>query len=125
MKAAVLALLLAMLSVSARAESLQLAGKFGYLSEFELSAQLAAPAPNAKEFSGAMTIRHVGLCTHDGPEQKQGHIKLQFAGPSAPVKATLVFDGHECSYRGRLSKTAVGQMDCPGISALPFSLWAQ
>ena len=125
MRTAVLALLLAMLGVSARAEPLQLAGKFGYLSEFELSARLAAPAPNAKELSGPMTITHVGLCTHDGPQQQQGLIKLQIAGAGAPVKATLVFDGHECTYRGRLSQAAVGEMDCPGISALPFSLWAQ
>ena len=125
MRTAVLALLLAMLGLSARAEPLQLSGKFGYLSEFELSARLAAPAPNAKELSGPMTITHVGLCTHNGPPQQQGLIKLQIAGPHAPVKATLVFDGHECTYRGPLSKTGSGEMDCPGISALPFSLWAQ
>jgi hypothetical protein len=125
MRTAVFALLLAMPGVSARAEPLQLNGKFGYLSEYELSAQLAAPRPNAKELSGPMTITHVGLCSHSGPQQQQGQIKLQLAGAGAPVKATLVFDGRECSYRGPLSKTGIGEMNCPGVEALPFSLWAQ
>ncbi len=124
MKTAVLALLLVMLGVPARAESLQLSGKFGYLSEFELSARLAAPAPNAAELSGPMTITHVGLCTHDGPQQVQGQIRLRFAGANAPVKATLVFDGHECTYSGQLSQSAIGEMNCPGVSTLPFSLWS-
>jgi hypothetical protein len=125
MRTAVFALLLAMLAASAQAQSLQLSGKFGYLSEFEVSARLAASTPGAKELSGPMTVTHVGLCTHNGPQQQQGLIKLQMAGPRAPVKATLVFDGRECSYRGPLSQTAIGEMDCPGIAALPFSLWAQ
>jgi hypothetical protein len=125
MKTAICALLLVMLGASARADQLQLAGKFGYLSEYELSAQLATPAHDAEELSGPLTIKHVGLCTHDGPQQKQGQIRLRFAGPNAPVKATLVFDGRECTYSGRLSSTAVGAMNCPGVEALPFSLWTQ
>lgn len=124
MRTAVLALLLVMLGASARAEPLQLSGKFGYLSEFELSAQLSTPAPNATELSGPMTITHVGLCTHDGPQQVQGQIRLRFAGANAPVKATLVFEGRECTYSGRLSQSAIGEMNCPGISTLPFSLWS-
>jgi hypothetical protein len=125
MRTAVFALLLTLFSVSAHAESLRLAGKFGYLSEFELSARLATPASHATELSGPMTITHVGLCTHNGPQQVQGQIRLRFAGAGAPVKATLVFDGHECTYSGRLSETAIGEMSCPGTDALPFSLWSQ
>jgi hypothetical protein len=125
MRTVIFALVLVTLGAPARADTLRLAGKFGYLSEFELSARLAAPAPNAKELSGPMTITHVGLCTHNGPQQQQGTIKLHIAGPRAPVKATLVFDGHECIYRGRLSQTDIGQMNCPGVDALPFTLWSQ
>ena len=47
------AILLTIFGASAHAQSLQLDGKFGYLGEYELTAEVAAPASGAnKEFSG-------------------------------------------------------------------------
>jgi hypothetical protein len=126
MRTYVLALLFAILSVSADAQSLQVNGKFGYLGEYELSADVVAQASNGTmEFSGPMIVRHVGLCTHDGPDQKDGQIRLQFASATSRIKATLLFDGRECTYSGRLSETDVGEMNCPGAPALPFSMWSK
>ena len=126
MRAFALALLVATFSLPAQAQSLQVKGKFGYLGEYELSADVAAQASNGKqEFSGPMVVRHVGVCTHDGPAQKDGQIRLQIAAASARVTATLSFDGRECTYRGTLSRTDIGEMNCPGVSALPFSMWSK
>lgn len=125
MRTSILALLIAILSASADAQSLQVNGKFGYLGEYELSAKVAAQASNGKkEFSGPMIVKHVGLCTHDGPDQKDGQIRLQFTDATSRITATLLFDGRECSYSGRLSETDVGEMVCPG-AAVPFSMWSK
>ncbi len=71
-----------------------------------------------------MIVRHVGICTHDGPDQVDGQIRLQFAGATSQVTATLLFDGHQCSYRGRLSQSERGELVCPG-AAVPFNMWSQ
>jgi hypothetical protein len=121
--AAVLAVLFALLGAgAAAAQPLTLAGKFGYLSEYELSAQLAAPAGSA-DYSGPLIVKHVGLCSHDGPQQMTGEIRIRLAQASARVKATLTFNGRRCTFSGSLSEQAVGEMACPGAS-VPASLWS-
>ncbi len=112
------------LSSSADAQSLQVKGKFGYLSEFEISAAVS-PARSffTKEFTGPMTVKHVGLCTHDGPDEFEGQIRLQKLSATR-IKATLQFEGHECSFSGELSETKMGVMTCPG-ERLPIGLWLQ
>jgi hypothetical protein len=120
---ALMAGLLALTS-SAHAQPLQVKGKFGFLGEFEIS---AAVAPKnslfSKEFAGAMTVRHVGLCTHDGPDEFAGQMRLQKLG-AARVKATLQFEGRECSFSGELSESRMGVLTCPG-ERLPIGLWLQ
>jgi hypothetical protein len=105
MRTYILAPLIAIFSVSADAQSLQVNGKFGYLSD-ELTANVAAQASNGKkEFSGSMIVRHVGLCTHDGPDRQNGQIRLQFAGTTSRITGILFFDGRDYTYSGKLSET--------------------
>lgn len=106
---------------AAQAQPLQLTGKFGYLGEYEISANLAAD-PGARDYAGPLIVRHVGLCSHDGPQQMSGEITLHRANATAPVKATLLFDGRRCTFSGSLSETAIGELVCPG-AAVPASLW--
>jgi hypothetical protein len=125
MRACLLALPILLLSPPALAQSLQLSGKFGYLSEYELSADVAAQdAAGEPEFSGPLIVKHVGVCTHDGPDQVEGTISLRFAKAAPQVKATLVFDGHECTFSGKLSETDDGELVCPN-AAVPFSMWSR
>jgi hypothetical protein len=123
MRTCLLALLVALLGASAQAQSLQVKAKFGYLSEYELSANVAAQPSDHKSFSGPMIIRHVGICSHNGPNEEAGQISLRLADANSRVSAMLVFDGHKCTFAGRLSKTEIGEMTCPG-SAVPFSMWS-
>jgi len=118
----VLALALALLGGGAHAQALLLNGKFGYLGEYEFSAQVAADAGQA-ELSGPLTVRHVGLCTHNGPSEVSGQIKLRIAQVSSRVNATLLFDGHRCSFSGTLSQSSIGEMICAD-AAVPISLWS-
>ena len=125
MRTIALAFLIAIFGAPAHAQSLQVTGKFGYLGEYELSAEVAAVASGEKkEFSGPVTIRHVGLCTHSGPDQTDGQITLQFTDLTRRIEATLSFEGQKCTYNGVMSKTDVGQLVCDG-SPLPFSIWSK
>ena len=44
-------------------------------------------------------MKHVGLCTQDGPEEKSGKILIRMPPSASPLEATLWVDGAECSYR--------------------------
>ncbi len=68
-------------------------------------------------------MRHVGVCTQDGPEEKIGEIRLQISESSSRIWAILLVDGVECSYRGRLSDSYTGVMNCPDRRAVPLILW--
>ena len=125
LKTFVLASVIAMLNLSAQAQSLQIKGKFGYLGEYELFAVVAPEAPDGnKEFSGPMSVKHVGLCQHSGPNESEGIIRLHFIAATSEVAATLSFDGHECTFRGEMLKTNVGKLVCSG-DALPINLWSK
>src|SRR5260370_16029942 len=80
--------------------------------------------PSAKE-DAKRGQGHVGLCTHNGPNEMLSYLKLQFVNASAPIIATLNFEGRECSYRGHLSESSIGVLTCSGGLTLPLRLWAK
>jgi hypothetical protein len=121
---AVLLLALILLATPAGADPLQLVGYSGYLGEWELTATMTADGsttPNG--YSGPLSIKHVGLCTQDGPEEKSGKIRVQMMPSESRIEATLWVDGVECSYQGILSDFYTGIMDCSGRERVPLKLW--
>jgi hypothetical protein len=70
-------------------------------------------------------MRHVGICTQDGPEEKAGKIHLQVSQQSSRMSATLLIDGTTCTYTGRLSGSYAGVMACPGRAAVSLMLWVK
>jgi len=125
MRSCLLALPILFLGPPALADSLQLSGKFGYLGEYELSAEIPAQdSAGQTELSGPLIVKHVGVCTHDGPDEVEGTITLRFAGARQQVKATLVFGEHRCTFNGNLSETGRGELVCPG-AAVPFAMWTR
>jgi hypothetical protein len=123
-------IVLGSLATPAGAQSLQVFGYAGVLGEWELTATVTEKAAQrTKEFSGPLAMKHVGVCTKDGPEQKTGEIRFQiFAasmlGSSSRMQATLVVDGVECTYSAKLSGSYTGLMNCPDRPAVPLILWA-
>jgi hypothetical protein len=90
------------LATPVSAQSLEVLGYAGVLGEWELTATIAEMAsPQGKEFSGPLTMKHVGLCTQDGPEEKMGEIRLKLSAAPSRLHATLSVDGEECTYSGR------------------------
>lgn len=126
MKALFLSVVLGALATSAQAQSLQVIGYSGYLGEWELTAAVTEKvSKQTKEYSGPLTMKHVGLCTQDGPEEKTGEIRFQISALSARLNATLLVAGVECTYSGRLSNSYDGTMNCPDREAVPLKLWVK
>jgi hypothetical protein len=111
---------------SARARSLHLAGTAGYLSEWELSAEVAdvTASGDREEYSGPLTLKHVGLCSANGPEEKTGKIEFYISRSvwSSQIHATLFINGARCSYSGALSGGSGGFMDCSDGNGVPLTL---
>ena len=70
-------------------------------------------------------MRHVGLCTRDGPKETVGEIRFELIQSSSRVTATLDFDGSKCTYDGTLSESYHGFMDCGREGSLPLRLWTK
>jgi len=124
LRTVVLVAVLSALAIPAKAQSMQVYGKTGYLGEFELSGTVSEQTANVrKEYSGPLVAKHVGLCTHDGPQETTGQIRLHVIGSSSRATATLVFEGVECTYEGILSESYHGFMNCADKTYLPLRLW--
>ena len=124
MKACILLLAPGLLAAPASAQSLQVVGYSGYLGEWELTATVTETASSrVKEYSGPLTMKHIGLCTQDGPEEKTGEMRFRLSTSPAALSATLSIAGIECTYSGRLSDPYIGTMHCPGRQAVPLKLW--
>lgn len=113
------------LGAMAHGESLQITGYMGVLGEWELTGSIAAAGSDrAKDFVGPVKMLHVGYCTQDGPEERAGELRVRLSGSSASrLTATLVVNGVECSYSGRLSDSYTGMLKCPDRRAIPLTLW--
>ena len=119
-------LILNVLAVPAGAEPLQIHGMTGYAGEYELSGSASEQDLNGKkEFSGPLTVKHVGLCTRDGPKETVGEIRFDLDKSSSRITATLDFEGNKCTSKGIFSKSYHGFMDCGREGAFPLRLWTK
>ena len=123
MRALVLSIVLGALALPVQAQPLEIIGYSGYLGEWELTATVTATAPPRKAYSGPLTMRHIGLCTQDGPEEKTGEMHLELS--ASRITATLSVAGVECSYSGLFSDSYAGTMTCPGREAVPLRIWVK
>ena len=111
---------------AAAAQPLQVIGYSGYLGEWELTATVTETTPGSKaEYTGPLTMKHVGICTQDGPEEKAGALRFQISASSSRLNATLSVAGVECTYSGQLSDSYTGTMNCPGRPGVPLKLWVK
>jgi hypothetical protein len=123
---ALFALLLCIGASSAREQHLRIVGTAGYLSEWELNAEVAPQTGGSGQaFSGSVRMKHVGLCTVNGPVEKSGKLTLQMnqsAGSSRLQAVLSLDDGDRCSYVGPWSGRSTGTMDCSGGKGIPLTL---
>jgi hypothetical protein len=119
-------LMLNVLAAPAGAEPLQIHGITGYVSEYELSGSAFEQDFNGKrQFSGPLTVKHIGLCTHDGPKETVSEIRFDLDRSSSHITAVLDFEGCKCTYKGIFSESYQGFMDCGRGGSLPLKLWTK
>jgi hypothetical protein len=102
----------------------RLAPRVGFLSEWELSAEVNENATTGrKDFSGPLTIKHIGLCAVGRTVEMSGEIRYRITGWLKPrMQATLVIEGVKCDFDGALSETYDGVISCPPWRNVPVSL---
>jgi hypothetical protein len=127
MRALLLLVAFGALAAPARGESLQVSGYAGVLGEWELTATVVAEraSQRSREYAGLLTMKHVGWCTQEGPEEKTGEIRLQISTLSSRLKATVSVAGQDCTYRASLSDSYSGKLECPGRAPVPLELWVK
>ena len=126
LRALCLVIALCVLATPLQAQSLQVTGYAGHLGEWELTADVAEKVSNGmKEFSGPLILKHVGVCSQDGPEEKAGEMRFRISDSSSRIKATLLVEGVECTYSGMLSDAYKGTMNCADKRAAPLILWVK
>jgi len=117
-------LVLGALSAPAQAEPRQIVGYAGVLGEWELTATVSEKAQWwSKEFSGPLSMKHVGICTQDGPEEKTSEIRFQISAFSSRLEAKLLVEGIECTYSAASSAPYSGLIACPDRQPVPLKLW--
>jgi hypothetical protein len=125
LKAVLATIALCMAALPAQSRSLHVVATAGYLSEWELEGDVAARASDdTSELSGSVTWKHVGLCSVNGPQQKEGEIRIRLSksSSSSHLSATISLDGGQCVYSGDFSGTSSGYMDCPQSKGVPLSI---
>jgi hypothetical protein len=104
-------------------------GQAGILGEWELTATVISQTDGGRLWSGPLSMKHIGFCSVDGPEEKIGELRLDLpdpvSGPPGEVTATLLIDGIVCTFKGHVMDGFDGVMVCPDRPAVPMTLMIQ
>jgi hypothetical protein len=100
-------------------------GQAGLLGEWELTATVTKHTDgDGRLWSGPLSMKHIGFCSVDGPEEKSGELRLDLpdpvSGPPGEVSATFVIDGTVCTFKGHVADGYDGVMICPGRADVPM-----
>jgi hypothetical protein len=114
------------LATSSVAQTRAVTGQSGILGEWELTATVTKQTDGGgHRWSGPLTLKHIGLCSVDGPEEKAGELRLDVSDPPGEATATLLIDGTVCTFTGHLRDEYHGVMTCPDRRDEPMMLWIE
>ena len=119
MRALVAAILVCTSAPVALAQSYSANGQVGYLGEWEMKASLnKTVSGSAQDFEGPVTLRHVGLCSVNGVEEKSGTMRL--AVSRGGVEGRLEMADDSCSIKAAASDPHTGLMSCRNGEGIPI-----
>jgi hypothetical protein len=105
---------------AAWAQSYSASGQVGYLHEWEITGNLAKTVTRlGAEYSGTITLRHVGLCSVNGAEQKQARMQLKVS--SGRQEGMLTMDDDQCRIVASGSSGS-GLLTCGSGQDIPINL---
>lgn len=108
------------------AQTRAVTGQVGILGEWELTATvMEQPDGGGWRWTGPLSLKHVGYCSADGPEEKTGELRLQVSDPPGEATAALLIDGEVCTFSGTFKEGYYGVMRCPHRRGVPMMLWTQ
>jgi hypothetical protein len=121
MRALLSAILICVCAPAALAQSYSASGQVGYLSEWEMKASLARTVTGSGEdYSGPVTLRHVGLCSVNGVEEKSGTVRLTISPRNAGVEGTLAMKDDSCRIVASASRGFSGLLSCRDGQGIPI-----
>jgi hypothetical protein len=104
------------------AQSYSVSGHAGYLQEWEMKANLAKTITSSGvSYDGPVTLRHVGLCSVNGVEEKSGAVRLTVSRRAPSVEGTLSLKDDTCRIAASASKPHSGLLNCRDGQGVPIS----
>jgi hypothetical protein len=126
MRAVAAAMMLVGLAGASGAQTRSVTGQAGVLGEWELTATVAEQADGVgRRLAGPLSLKHIGFCSADGPEEKSGELRLRVSDPPGEATATLTIEGTDCTFRGYFKGAYDGIMTCPDRRDVPMMLSIQ
>jgi hypothetical protein len=111
----------AALAQSHSAPSYSAKGQVGYLQEWEMKGGLAKTATHfSTSYSGSVTLRHVGLCSINGAEEKSGTLEVKVSSWTSNVEGTLALPDDECHIVASASQGYSGLLNCHSGQGIPI-----
>ena len=108
--------------VAAPACALEVTGASGFLGEWEVTATVTETTPGrTRDYRGPLVMKHIGLCTQEGPVERKGEMHLRISA-SSQLHATLSMPGTECTASGQVSDGYNGTMTCSDRQVIPLRL---
>jgi hypothetical protein len=118
----VAAWMISVCTITAGAEPYAASGQVGYLQEWEFKANLAKTVARGRiEYSGPVTLRHVGLCSVNGVEEKSGNMHLTMSRAPAAAEGTLAMEGDSCRIVANQAPSYSGLLTCRNGQGVPIS----
>jgi hypothetical protein len=109
------------ISSSALAQSYAANGQIGYLQEWEMRASLARTVTSGGvSYDGPVTLRHVGLCSVNGVEEKSGVVRLKVSPKTAGIEGTLAIEDDNCRIVASAPPSYSGLLNCRDGQGVPI-----
>jgi hypothetical protein len=106
---------------AASAQSYSAKGQLGYLQEWEMKGSLAKTATHfSTNYTGPVTLRHVGLCSINGAEEKSGTLEVKVSSWTSNVEGTLALPDDECHIAASASQGYSGLLNCRNGQGIPI-----
>jgi hypothetical protein len=117
-----IAMMACVITAAVDAEPYGASGQVGYLQEWELKASLARTVSGGRiEYSGPVTLRHVGLCSVNGVEEKSGKLRLTMSRAPGAAEGTLALEGDSCRITATQAPSYSGLLTCRNGQGVPIS----